>query len=153
LKLNKLVYLTFAVGYAYYNRELFEDKIEAWYLGPVIPNVYHNYKKYENSNIPKEHNKNKGFDSETMEILNIISNSCGEMSGIDLKNKLHKKNTAWSKNYKKGVKNIIINKADIKNELPNFKNNIPTAETIEAVLEEPKEFFTNIEDFKKALEV
>ncbi len=47
LKLQKLVY--YAQGYylAIHNDLLFEDEIQAWVHGPVIPSVYRHYKKFE----------------------------------------------------------------------------------------------------------
>jgi len=47
LKLNKLLY--YAQGYhiAIHDDLLFEDEIQAWVHGPVVPNVYHKYKGFK----------------------------------------------------------------------------------------------------------
>ena len=37
LKLNKLLYYVQGCSYQRFNRPLFEDEIEAWNYGPVIP--------------------------------------------------------------------------------------------------------------------
>jgi len=55
LKLQKLLY--FAQGH--YTQEhngsfLFEDDFEAWAHGPVVPNVYGNYKGYSWYNLPNQ---------------------------------------------------------------------------------------------------
>ena len=54
LKLQKLLY--YAQGYylAIEGKELFEDEIEAWVHGPVIPNVYRQYKDFRWQPINKE---------------------------------------------------------------------------------------------------
>ena len=52
LKLQKLLY--YAQGYhlALYRTPLFDERICAWDYGPVIPEVYHAYKKYGRQAIP-----------------------------------------------------------------------------------------------------
>jgi uncharacterized phage-associated protein len=50
LKLQKILYLAQAYYLAKFKKPLFNDRIEAWQYGPVIPNVYQEYKK--NSNDP-----------------------------------------------------------------------------------------------------
>lgn len=46
LKLNKLVYYAQSWHLALCDEPLFEDPIEAWIHGPVIPNVYVEFKSY-----------------------------------------------------------------------------------------------------------
>lgn len=53
LKLQKLLYFIQAVFLNEYNRACYDDTIEAWSFGPVVPNVYHNYKIFGAGNIPK----------------------------------------------------------------------------------------------------
>jgi len=51
LKLQKILYLAQAYYLAKLKRPLFVDKIEAWQYGPVVPNVYHEYKVKGNNPI------------------------------------------------------------------------------------------------------
>ena len=44
LRLQKLVYLSFGWFWAVYKKDLFEDEIQAWKYGPVIPLVYYAYR-------------------------------------------------------------------------------------------------------------
>lgn len=44
LKLQKLLYYTQGHYLAQTSNALFEDKVEAWKYGPVIPEVYHTFK-------------------------------------------------------------------------------------------------------------
>ena len=47
LKLNKLVYYTQAWHLALFKEPMFEDEIEAWVHGPVLPVVYDTYKHFK----------------------------------------------------------------------------------------------------------
>lgn len=46
LRLQKLLYFIQGYFYMCYGHRCFDDKIEAWDFGPVIPNVYREYKVY-----------------------------------------------------------------------------------------------------------
>ncbi|MDR2526260.1 MAG: DUF4065 domain-containing protein [Rickettsiales bacterium] len=46
LKLQKILYYLQGHFLANFDKPLFNDKIEAWQLGPVIPSVYEKYKDY-----------------------------------------------------------------------------------------------------------
>jgi uncharacterized phage-associated protein len=46
LKLQKLLYYAQAWHLALYDAPLFDDKIEAWVHGPVVPLVFREYKRY-----------------------------------------------------------------------------------------------------------
>lgn len=45
-KLQKLLYYAQAWNLVFNDEKLFEENIEAWVHGPVVPVVYHEYKKY-----------------------------------------------------------------------------------------------------------
>ena len=44
LKLQKLIYYAHAWYLAIHNKPLFDEEIEAWVHGPVVPSVYHDFK-------------------------------------------------------------------------------------------------------------
>lgn len=46
MKLIKLVYFSYAWNLAMYNEKLFSEHIEAWRYGPVIPSLYHEFKRF-----------------------------------------------------------------------------------------------------------
>lgn len=52
LKLQKLVYYAQGFFCAIYGRPLFIEPIEAWTHGPVVPDIYHQYKAYGSNLIP-----------------------------------------------------------------------------------------------------
>ena len=43
LKLQKLLYYQQGFHLAYFGEPLFDDEIEAWMYGPVVPSMYYNY--------------------------------------------------------------------------------------------------------------
>ncbi|WP_239253804.1 Panacea domain-containing protein [Listeria ilorinensis] len=51
LRVQKLLYFAFGEKLATSNKCLFHEGIEKWRLGPVIPEVYHNFKDYGSEKI------------------------------------------------------------------------------------------------------
>lgn len=47
LKLQKMLYYMQGFWLAVFDRPLFDEDIEAWMYGPVVPSVYEEYKSYE----------------------------------------------------------------------------------------------------------
>jgi len=46
LKLQKLLYFTQGISFCMNDEPFFEDDLEAWVHGPVVPEVYHQYKRF-----------------------------------------------------------------------------------------------------------
>jgi uncharacterized phage-associated protein len=46
MKLIKLVYIAYGWHLAIYDKKLFDEKIQAWNYGPVIPSIYHEFKRF-----------------------------------------------------------------------------------------------------------
>lgn len=81
-KLQKLCYFAQAWSCAFDARPLFPDTIEAWIHGPVIPNLYRQYKNYGYHKIPQN-----AFDSsvfyygqDTVDTLNFVWDTYGKYS-------------------------------------------------------------------------
>ncbi len=53
MKMQKLVYYAQGFSLAMLNKPLFEEPIEAWQYGPVVPTLYHAFKKYGNVPLPQ----------------------------------------------------------------------------------------------------
>lgn len=53
LKLQKLVYYAQAWTLAFFNRSILEEDFQAWVHGPVVPELYNNYKNFGKNPIPK----------------------------------------------------------------------------------------------------
>ncbi len=90
LKLQKLVYYAQGFHLALFNRPLFGNSIEAWTHGPVIPELYHAYKKYGSNAIPRPEDFNLGlFDQETCELLDEVHQVYGQFSAWMLRDMTH----------------------------------------------------------------
>lgn len=109
LILHKFLY--FAQGYslALYNTPLFDEDIEAWKYGPVVPSVYQTYKYNKKENISKikgDFSLDK-YDSKTIELLLAVINDYGKYSSSELINITHEKGSPWDMVYKENENNII----------------------------------------------
>ena len=97
-KLQKLLYYAYAWSLALLNDDpsdlsnrLFDSPIEAWVHGPVIPEVYFEYKPYGWDNIPQIHNFDSSvFSEETLNILEQVWNVYGTLTGNQLEAISHK---------------------------------------------------------------
>lgn len=86
LKLQKILYYAQGWYIANFNKLLFDDPIEAWEFGPVIPNVYHEYKRYRNRpivDIPTDNDINV-LDVKTKEFLEKVWNVYKNYTGTQL---------------------------------------------------------------------
>src|SRR5208282_4587731 len=52
LKLQKLVYFAHGWHLALRDQPLIDELVEAWDYGPVVPSLYHQFKRYGNQSIP-----------------------------------------------------------------------------------------------------
>lgn len=111
LKLQKLLYYCQAVSFFLTDKELFSDNIEAWQYGPVVSEVYKEYKS-NGFDIILPSDKIIKLSGKEREIIDLTLSYYGEMSGLELMKKTHKE-FPWLDNYSLG-KNNIIPKEDIK---------------------------------------
>lgn len=90
LKLQKLVYYAQGFNLALYGKPLFNETIEAWEHGPVVPELYHKYKEYGSCTIPtpKDIDFDK-FDKKTRELLDEVYEVYGQYSAWKLRNLSH----------------------------------------------------------------
>lgn len=90
LKLQKLVYYAQGLHLAIYNKPLFNETIEAWQYGPVIPDLYHRYKKYGMNGIPADKKFDTSLiDKKTKEFLDEIYQLLGQFSAFRLMELAH----------------------------------------------------------------
>lgn len=98
LQLNKLLY--FAQGHylARTGKPLFDDTIEAWKYGPVVPSIYYAYKGCGKMPIMTidENYDSSVFSEEELELLMDIAVEYGQYSPSALVSMTHRKGTPWS---------------------------------------------------------
>ncbi|WP_138090797.1 Panacea domain-containing protein [Halalkalibacterium halodurans] len=84
LKLQKLLYFAEAHYSLISNEPLFEGSMQKWKLGPVVPEVYHEYKTFGSRNITHIPTKSEVlFDFEKMEFINSKPNDDDVIERID----------------------------------------------------------------------
>jgi uncharacterized phage-associated protein len=106
LKLQKILYFAQAYYLAKLGKPLFQDSIEAWEYGPVVPEVYHKFKKHKSDPIIEEKDKSK-ISPEDKEYLNKIWESFGGYSTSRLIDISHA-HTPWKVAYKNTNKQITL---------------------------------------------
>ncbi|MCR5319091.1 MAG: DUF4065 domain-containing protein [Treponema sp.] len=112
LKLQKLLFYAQAVSLVLGKKPLFQDKIEAWDYGPVVPCIYRKYKKYD-AQIPKKKTTQKGHeDPECFHWIDLALSHYGDMTGSQLITLTHSEKP-WQTAYAKG-RNTEITKTSIK---------------------------------------
>ena len=107
LQLIKLCYLTYGWYLAWHDKCLFEQKVEAWKYGPVIPELYYALRHYRDEPLPANcleslvrEGKDKFRLSEEMkELIDAVVDYYGECSGITLSALTHQKGSPWEKTY------------------------------------------------------
>ena len=115
LKLLKLVYIGYGWVAAVLERKLFEEEIEAWKHGPVVPSLYHEFKwwgsapieghsmevdlddpdKREIPRIPKD-------ETDVQNMLSLVWGIYKRYSAWSLVKRTHEENTPWSETWERG---------------------------------------------------
>ena len=89
LKLQKLLYYSQVLSLKKLKNPLFEDEIEAWEYGPVVPSVYHQYKSFGRDILDID-NPNLLFKPvNKKDIINEVIEDKGRFTGIALMKMTH----------------------------------------------------------------
>ncbi len=112
LKLQKLLYFAQAVSLSMKDKPIFEEKIEAWKFGPVVPDVYHALKGFNNQPIDISA-ETQEIDSEAKALLENVWSVYGKFSAHELVNITHN-HLPWRKVYESGGMNKEITKESLK---------------------------------------
>lgn len=90
MKLQKLVYYAQGLHCALYNKPLFPEKLVAWTYGPIVPELYRKYKRYQARGIAPDKDFNPDIiDERTEGFLNNIYKFFGQFSAIRLMEMAH----------------------------------------------------------------
>lgn len=88
LKLQKLLYFAQGWHLAIFDKPLFDDEIQAWVHGPVVPTVYNKFKRYSYNPITDKVN-NKRLSKNIQDHLENIFGYYGKYSAFDLEKISH----------------------------------------------------------------
>ncbi|MFY0614250.1 MAG: SocA family protein [Hyphomicrobiaceae bacterium] len=120
LKLIKLVYIAHGWNLALLGEPLFDEPVQAWRYGPVVPSVYHEFKHFGRRSIDQmaenldldtmaaECPQIPKSDAQTHKILNLVWNAYRKFSGEALIEKTHEEGSPWSETFEPGVRYSVI---------------------------------------------
>ncbi|MBC6440041.1 MAG: SocA family protein [Rhodospirillales bacterium] len=126
MKLQKLVYIGYGWVLATLGRQLFDEPIEAWRHGPVIPSLFHEFKRFRSApitvragvmnweNVEYIEPSIPDDDQDVRSVLGMVWDIYKRFSGWDLRNKTHEADTPWSETYAPGVRSKAIDPDRIK---------------------------------------
>lgn len=106
LKINKLLYFAQVESLRQRNLPLFDDSIEAWQYGPVIPSVYHEFKHFGReviTSVPCIPHLEKA----AMAIVAYVASTYGRLTAFDLVALSHRQDGAWNHVYNRSDNNVI----------------------------------------------
>ena len=112
LKLQKILYFIQAEFLVGTGRAGFDDEIEAWTYGPVVPSVYSHYMIFGSTNIPDQ--EDDGFESisiQDKERLDAIIDAAAKYSSSSLIEITHRQ-SPWKNAYRR--KDKVIKQSEIK---------------------------------------
>lgn len=103
LKLQKLAYYCQGYFLAVHEMRMFQENIFAWKHGPVIDDIYHEYKCYGKNFIP--HQKGNYFfelSEDNKRMIDYVLDTLGHFGGWSLRNKTHNE-SPWVNSYRGGL--------------------------------------------------
>lgn len=120
MKLLKLAFFAYGWVAAVLDKQLFPDEIEAWYHGPVIPSLYHEFKEFKQNPITRraidfnldteklETPRVAATDQDTTFVLETVWDIYKHFSAGALRAKTHEADTPWKQVYQPNEFGIVI---------------------------------------------
>ncbi len=103
LKMQKLLYYAQGFHLAWRGMQLFDESIEAWAHGPVVPDVYYEYRDNGSRPIPTPDDFDpESIDVETQTVLEEVYSVYGQFSAWGLRNLTHEE-APWKDTPRNGV--------------------------------------------------
>lgn len=122
MKLQKLLYMLYACCLNRTGKPLFSDRFEAWEYGPVLSEVYHEFKCFGGHEIDSYYQRSDGMIELAVEegtpfgmCINEVWGKYRDYSGLDLSKITHEGGSAWSKSKEKngGKLGFFLDDSDI----------------------------------------
>ncbi len=118
LKVQKLVYYAQGFHLAMYDDPLFEEEIYAWEHGPVVPDLYHEYKCFGSGEIrqPEDYDAYEILTVEQIDLLKEVYLVYGQYSAWKLRDMTHNERP-WAETRRGEVINLELLKEYFKTQL------------------------------------
>ncbi len=100
---------------ARYGRPLFNEQVEAWQYGPVVPSVYHAVKHFKSSPVIGINAWVQHFTPEEYEVMNHVADTYGPYNGVVLSAATHQPDTPWAQTWYAFGRNAPISNDIIEN--------------------------------------
>lgn len=125
MKLQKLVYIAYGWHLALTGKKLFDEEIEAWKHGPVVPSLYHEFKHFRgvpitSMSVAYDYDSDEDYiphvaddDAEAQMVLGKVWNIYKRFSGSALRNKTHVQDGPWDRVYDENLMGITLRDEDI----------------------------------------
>jgi uncharacterized phage-associated protein len=126
LKLQKLLYYGQGHHLAEEHRPLFPEQIQAWSHGPVVPEVYHQYKGCGSSTIELPTDDPFTWDEvdrKTADLLSRVWNTYGGFSAGRLRSMTHSERP-WQAHFRPDERGIVIPDSEIEHYFSGRKNRV-----------------------------
>lgn len=132
LRLNKLMYFAQGWSLALLGKPLFNDPIEAWKYGPVVPEIYHKYKIYGNrpiTQIDSDYSFSNIAEDEA-DLLLDVAREYSVYSSPTLVHMSHMQDGPWDRSYNI-MEGMVISQREMKEhfellpKLATFSDNTP----------------------------
>ena len=83
----------------------FDDPIEAWQFGPVVPPVYYKYCAFGSMPITADYSLDESIESHSQNFINSVYDKLKNKNAWDLVDETHKDGGPWKETYKDGSGN------------------------------------------------
>ena len=103
MKLLKLTYISHGYNLGFFDKPLFSNQVQAWKYGSVIPDLYQVIKRFGNGYVDKDTvdlYKEKNIEGDQKKLLDFVWEAYKPLSGLQLSELTHQKDTPWEKTYK-----------------------------------------------------
>lgn len=107
LKLQKLLYYVQGEALKTHGEPAFDESIEAWNYGPVVPEVYEKFRIFGAGPIFRKY-ETSSIIGETKDVIDRVIATYGGYSAWELVQETHKDGTPWSEAVKNGKIKISI---------------------------------------------
>lgn len=114
MKVLKLTYIAYGWYLALFDKKLFNEPIQAWQYGPVVPIVYSAFKNYRNQQVTSPFLNGEDISlPEVINFLNKVWEVYKNYSGWQLSSITHQPDTPWFRTWN-NIPNAIISDDIIK---------------------------------------
>lgn len=111
LKLQKILYFIQAEFLVVQDKPCFQEQIEAWDFGPVVPEVYRHYKVFGSAAIPSLRSEDYyPFKNKDKLLMDGIIDECANYSASELVEYIHNQ-SPWITAYGQGRSAVITNES------------------------------------------